>query len=162
MRTPVLTTTSTHPFPFSPITSDASGEIVVPRSSSRVQSPIPPYSSFLNPRQPLFVSAGTTVVHRHSLPPLFFKCRSLGRSHCSPINHYSTSALHSTHLLARHGYCVHMRSPLVCIASVQCFGRRQGEDRISRVAITIVDYYLYRSYCVVVEQTKASPPKPRT
>jgi hypothetical protein len=125
MRTPVLTTTSTHPSLFSPATSGASGKIVVRRSSSRVQSPITPYSSFLNPRQTLFVSpAGSTVVLRHSLP-LFLNV-DLGRSHRSPINHYSTSPLHCTHLLARHGYCVHMRPPSVCIASVQCFGRRQG------------------------------------
>jgi hypothetical protein len=31
-------------------------------------------------------------------------------------------------------------SPLVCIALVQCFERRQGEIRILRVAVTIVDY----------------------
>jgi hypothetical protein len=67
--------------------------------------------------------ADSTVVHRHSLP-LFLNV-DLGRSHRSPINHYSTSPLHYPHLLARHGYRVHMRLPLVCIASVQCFGRRQ-------------------------------------
>jgi len=70
MSTPVLTTTSTHLSPFSPTTSGASGEMVLPRSSSRVQSPFTPYSSFLNSRHLLsFVSpADSTVVHRHSLP----------------------------------------------------------------------------------------------
>jgi hypothetical protein len=56
MRTPVLTTTSTHPSRLSLTITCASGEIVVLRSSSRVPNPITPYSSFLKPRQPLFVS----------------------------------------------------------------------------------------------------------
>jgi len=58
--------------------------------------------------------------HRHSFT-LFSPLLDLGRFHRNPFK----SPLHTTHLLARHGYCVHMRSPSVCIASVQCFGRRR-------------------------------------
>jgi hypothetical protein len=130
--TPVLTTTSTHPSPPSPTTYGASGEIVVPvvplafraRSLPTHHFSILANASFLSlpPVPPLSID---TPCHFFFFF-LFYKCRSVGHSHRSAINHYSTSPLHSTHLLTRHGYCVHMRPPLVCIASVQCFGRRQG------------------------------------
>jgi hypothetical protein len=89
---------------------------------------------------PFTCLAGSSVVHDIPCNLFFFKCRSLGRLYRSPINHDPTSLLHPIHLLARHGYRVHWRSPSVCIASVQCFERRQGEIRILRVAVTIVDY----------------------
>jgi len=72
--------------------------------------------------QPFFFGStrGSSVIHRHSFTPLS-PLLDLGRFHRNSFKAF----LHSTHLLARHGYCVHMRSLSVCIASVQCFGRRR-------------------------------------
>ena len=52
--------------------------------------------------------------------------------------------------------CVHLQCALLRCSALE---GDKGEDKISRVAVTIVDYYLYRSCCVVVQQTKASSPK---
>jgi len=69
MRTPVLTPV----LPIRPLPLLPARVVKVPRSSSRVQSPVTPYSSFSQSRQPhFFISPpGSAVVHRHSLP-LFF------------------------------------------------------------------------------------------
>ncbi len=138
--TPVLITTSTLLRPLLLLRHDWLNCHAYRQFLSRPElshSPARHFSSLVNPFcVPPFPPLSMTFL----ATSFFFKCRCLGRLYRSPINHDPTSLLHPIHLLARHGYRIHMRSPLVCIASVQCFGRRQGEIRIWRVAVTIVDY----------------------
>lgn len=68
-------------------------------------------------------------INKHSLPLFLFITISVDCLHCCLVNLSPTSYIHSTHL-ARHGYCVHIRSLLVCIAPLQCSRgseRRGGE-----------------------------------
>jgi hypothetical protein len=64
--------------------------------------------------------------------------------------------IHSFHLRARHRYCVHMRSPSVCISPVLCCGGSESRGERYDIAERIYDEYLYCRRCVVVQQIKST------
>jgi hypothetical protein len=83
--------------------------------SSRVRS----NQCFPTLSQPLFFGStrGLSVIHRHSFTP-FSPLLDLGRVHRNPFK----APLHSSHLLARHGYCVHFQCVLL-----RCSALEEGE-----------------------------------
>jgi hypothetical protein len=72
-----------------------------------------------------------------------FIIRSRDRLPRCPVNLSLTSNIRPTHF-ARHGYCVHIRSHLVCIASVQCSGRSERRGEVADV------YTINDKTCIVL------------